>query len=140
MKKDRVQDKFLEELKKVPIVRVACKNSGILHNSIYRWRNEDPDFALLMEEALSEGEDHINDLSESQLISLIKDEKYPAIRFWLTHRHPKYKKQEVMAVRTVDNRLDEDVIIKELGLTREDFKEENRIKTAKRIADYLANL
>lgn len=137
MKKDRLQEKFLEELKQMPIVRVACKRSGISHNSVYRWRNEDPHFASLMDDALAEGEDFINDLSESQLLVLIREKQFAAIRFWLTHRHSKYKKQ---VEETTNDEYDSDQVIQALGLGPDDFKDEKMAETTKKIFDYLRRL
>lgn len=91
MKKNKKKDEFLDHLRKIPIVQVACEKSAISRNSVYRWRNEDKEFSQKMEEALAEGEALINDMSESQLLSLIKDKNWQSISFWLRHRHPKYK-------------------------------------------------
>ena len=44
-----------------------------------------------MEEALAEGEALVNDMSESQLLTLIKEKNFSAVRFWLNRRHPKFK-------------------------------------------------
>lgn len=91
MKKNKFQDQFLEELRKVPIVQVACEKTGLSRNSIYRWRKEDKDFLKKMDTALSEGVALVNDMSESQLLTLIKEKNYPAISFWLRHRNDNYK-------------------------------------------------
>ena len=91
MKKNKFQDQFLEELRKVPIVQVACEKTGLSRNSIYRWRKEDKDFLKKMDTALSEGVALVNDMSESQLLTLIKKKNYPAISFWLRHRNDNYK-------------------------------------------------
>ena len=48
MKKNKFQDQFLDELRKVPIVQVACEKTGLSRNSIYRWRKEDKDFLKKM--------------------------------------------------------------------------------------------
>lgn len=135
MKKHRLQNKFLDELRKVPIVQIACNKCGLSRNSVYRWRNEDPYFASLMNEALAEGDEVMNDLTESQLLSLIKDKKFNAIHFWLTHRHPKFKKQEVVV--NTDGDFNPDEVLRELGLTDEDFTEENRVATESKITEYL---
>jgi hypothetical protein len=45
MKKNKLQNKFFGELKKVPIVQVACEKTGVSRNSVYRWRKEDINFA-----------------------------------------------------------------------------------------------
>jgi hypothetical protein len=44
-----------------------------------------------MDTALSEGVALVNDMSESQLLTLIKEKNYPAISFWLRHRNDNYK-------------------------------------------------
>ena len=93
MKKNKLQDKFFEELKKVPIVEVACEKTGVSRNSVYRWRKEDKEFSEKMDLALQEGEDFVNDMSESQLLTLIKEKSYSAISFWLRHRNPKFKER-----------------------------------------------
>lgn len=91
MKKDRTKDLFLEQLRKVPIVQVSCEKVGVSRNTVYRWRKEDAAFAKAMYEALADGEAVVNDMSESQLLSKIKNGEWPPIAFWLRKRHPKFK-------------------------------------------------
>ena len=91
MKKNKFQDQFLDELRKVPIVQVACEKTGLSRNSVYRWRKEDKEFLKKMDDALAEGVALVNDMSESQLLTLIKEKNYPAISFWLKHRNDNYK-------------------------------------------------
>lgn len=91
MKKNKKQDEFLDHLRKVPIVLVACEKTALSRNTIYRWRKEDDEFAKAMEEALAEGEDLVNDMSESQLLTMIKEKNWSAISFWLRKRNPKFK-------------------------------------------------
>ncbi len=91
MKKNKVQDQLLEELTKVPIVQVACEKCGLSRNTVYRWRKEDLVFEKKMDEALASGVAFVNDMSESQLLTLIKEKSYQAISFWLRHRNDKYK-------------------------------------------------
>ena len=93
MKKDKVRDAFLENLRKVPIVQVACEKVGVSRNSVYRWRDSDPEFAKEMDKALEDGEALVNDMSESQLLTLIREKNFAAIRFWLRHRHDKYRER-----------------------------------------------
>ena len=93
MKRDRVQNRFLDELKKVPIVQVACERCGISRQSVYRWRLEDSEFRRRMMSALEEGDALVDDICESQLLSKVKDGHFPAIRYRLDRLHPKYRKQ-----------------------------------------------
>jgi hypothetical protein len=52
---------------------------------------DDKEFLKKMDTALSEGVSLVNDMSESQLLTLIKEKNYPAISFWLRHRNDNYK-------------------------------------------------
>ena len=91
MKKPKHSKLFLEELRKVPIIQVACEKTGVSRNTVYRWKREDKEFAKAVEDALSDGVSYVNDMSESQLLTLIKEKNFPAVRFWLNKRHPAYK-------------------------------------------------
>jgi len=91
MKKDRTKTLFLDQIRKIPIIQVACEKVGVARSSVYRWRDEDEEFRKILEEALAEGEALINEMSESQLISLIREKNWQAISFWLRKRSPKFK-------------------------------------------------
>jgi len=103
MKKDKTSKQFLEELKKVPIVQVACEKTGVSRNSVYRWRRGDKKFEEEMDKAMSEGVAFVNDMSESQLLTMIKEKNWSAISFWLRHRNDNYKtKIEVITNERID--------------------------------------
>ena len=44
-----------------------------------------------MDKAMIEGVAFVNDMSESQLLTLIKEKNWQAISFWLKHRNDNYK-------------------------------------------------
>lgn len=81
---------LIEQLKKIPIVQVACEKLSIGRATYYRWRKEDKDFAKQADTALEESSLLINDVAESQLISEIKNKNITAIIFWLKHHHKAY--------------------------------------------------
>ena len=81
---------LLDILKEMPIIQVACKKAGVSRATYYRWRNEDQEFAQASSSALKEGVDFINDMTETQIIQLIKEKKLPAIALWLKHNNPRY--------------------------------------------------
>ena len=101
-KKEKIRTSFLTELKKIPIVQVACERTGVSRNSIYRWKREDKAFSTAMDEALAEGEALVNDMSESQLLTLIKEKNWSAISFWLRHRNPKFRDKVEVTSRMED--------------------------------------
>jgi predicted DNA-binding transcriptional regulator AlpA len=103
MKKSKSAKQFLLELTRVPIVQVACEKAGLSRNTVYRWRKEDKEFEKKMDQALADGVALVNDMSESQLLTLIKEKNFPAVRFWLNKRHPAYKdKIEVTRAGTIE--------------------------------------
>lgn len=81
---------MVEALKEMPIIQVACKRAGIGRATYYRWKAEDIDFASECDAALREGIELINDMSESQIVQLIKERKLPAITLWLKNNNPRY--------------------------------------------------
>lgn len=91
MKKSKQSKEFIDALRKVPIVQVACDKAGLSRNTIYRWKREDTAFAEQFELAMEEGVEFVNDMSESQLLQLIKDRSFSAVRYWLNHHHPRFK-------------------------------------------------
>jgi len=98
MKKDKTKELLIEQLKKTPIAQIACEKIGISRATFYRWKKENKEFAETADEAITEGEMLITDMSESQLISLIRDKNFAAIQLWLRHHHPKYnQKVEITA-------------------------------------------
>ena len=82
---------FLEQLKKTPIIQIACEKLGVGRASFYRWKSEDTAFAKQVGEAILEGHLLVNDLAESQLISAVKDRNFQAIAYWLKHHHADYR-------------------------------------------------
>lgn len=90
MTPSNTKERLLEELRKAPVVQVACQKVGVGRTTYYRLCKEDPEFAKLADEALSEGRIVVNELGEAQTITLMKEKDIRAIRFWLTHNDPRY--------------------------------------------------
>ena len=90
-KNKQLKDKLLDQLRRVPIIEASCQKAGISRQTFYRWKFEDPEFAKEIEKAIDDGRMLVNDLSESQVLSLIRDKNWQAISFWLKHHHPSYK-------------------------------------------------
>lgn len=96
----------LEQLQKLPIVQVACQKSGISRATYYRWRNDSKKFSKEANEAIAEGIEVLNDLSETQLISAIKNQNFSAIRFWLQNRHKAYTTKVEVTERGMSDNQD----------------------------------
>jgi len=90
MKKKYKEDKFLEQLERVPNVSLACEKVGLSRNTVYRWCIEDTDFKARMDTALDSGVHSVNDLAESKLISHINNGNLRAIQYWLDNNKKNY--------------------------------------------------
>lgn len=84
------KDKFLEVLRKTPIIQLACERSGLSRASLYRWKKKSQTFAKEVDVALAEGIGFITDIAEGQLIQAIKEKNLGALTFWLRHHHATY--------------------------------------------------
>ena len=91
MKTAKQKQLVLEQLKKTPIIQVATEKVGIARSTFYRWKAQDTDFAVAVEEAVDQGVSLMNEYAESMLISAIKDRNLTAVFYWLNHRHPAYE-------------------------------------------------
>ncbi len=89
------KEALLGQLRRYPIIQVACEKADVGRATYYRWRDEDPTFALAADKAIIEGEELFNDLAEHQLMALMKDKHWPAIHYWLDKRHPKFNQTKV---------------------------------------------
>lgn len=91
MKKHRTKEKFLEELRKTPIVQVVCEKLGVSRNTYYRWVKEDLGYEIEATKALSEGEAVVNDVAESNVLRGIQNQDKDYTKYWLGHRNPRFK-------------------------------------------------
>ena len=89
-RQDEQKAALVEQIRRTPIIQVACEKTNIGRASYYRWIKDDAMFAKACRNALSEGVELISDLAESKLINAIKEQNQGAISFWLRHRHPAY--------------------------------------------------
>ena len=109
----RDRERVLVELRKMPIISVACERSDIGRTTVHRWINEDEEFERAVDEAMHQGDELMNDMGKSQLLSLIKDKKWEAVRYFLEKHHPEFlsekareaqnKKSEVKIILLHDN-------------------------------------
>ncbi|NCT00271.1 hypothetical protein GW765_04840 [Candidatus Parcubacteria bacterium] len=124
MKKDEELIKKLEdELVRVPIVTIACGNVGISRQTYYRWIREDSSIKDRLDKALKLGVASINDLGESKLIELMKNDHFGAVKYWLGNNNGKYlSPKPADVVRKLLNLEEEKIteIITRMVTTREE--------------------
>ncbi|MCK5332449.1 hypothetical protein KAJ41_01130 [Candidatus Parcubacteria bacterium] len=121
-RKDKNKELLIEQLKKTPIIQIVCEKLNIARSTFYRWKNDDAQFSKNVDNAIIEGNQLINDLAESKLISAIKDQNMTGIIFWLKNHHKTYAdKLELRGkIKTEINNLtpeQEELITKALELS-----------------------
>lgn len=89
-RQDRDKQALIEQLCRLPITQVAYEKVGITRMTASRWRKASKKFAEDMDAAMEEGREFINDLAESQVITLIRQGEIKAVRLWLQHNHKRY--------------------------------------------------
>ena len=92
MKSPNEKEKFLAVVREVPILAVACKNSGIAKSTVYRWIKRNSKFNEKLNEAMSEGRESVNDIAESQLIATMRKGERWAICYWLESNADRYRR------------------------------------------------
>lgn len=116
-KQHKKKAELIEQLKKTPIIQIACDKVGVGRATFYRWRKDDKEFAEQVEQSLNDGSYLVSDMAESKLISAIKKENLGAIIFWLKSHHPKYRTK--LDVNANFRNLDEPLTPEQESLVRE---------------------
>ena len=98
LKKDK--ELMLKALREMPIIAVACEKASVGRTTFYSWRKNNKEFLRLSDEAMKNGEEFLNDMAKSQLVSLMKDKYWPPIKYYLEHRHPEYIEKDYTKVKT----------------------------------------
>ena len=112
---EKQKELLLGHLRTVPIVEMACKRISISRATFYRWCSEDDEFKAEVENAKVEGVESLNDISEAQLVGLIKEKKFQAIALWLRHNHTRFMSEEKRdLVRRTQKRVELNLEQKEL--------------------------
>lgn len=128
---------IVEALKEMPIARVACKRAGVSRATYYRWRNEDKNFLQQCYEAISIGIESINEMSDSQLISLIGEKSLQAIKWWQQHNHERYgaKIKPHYSIETLRNLNPDDPKQKKIVEITQKYEDDLRNELVKDIHD-----
>ncbi len=116
-KQNKKKQELIEQLRKTPIIQIACEKVGVGRATFYRWRKEHKEFAEAVEQALNDGSSLVSDMAESKLISAIKKENLAAIIFWLKSHHTKYRTK--LQVNANIRNLDEPLTPEQEALVRE---------------------
>ena len=91
---------FLEQLKKNPIIQIACEKTNIGRSTFYRWIKTDPDFKQQVDKNQKKGILLMNDFAESKLLSAMKNDNMTATIFWLKNNNSRYSEKKINLSKT----------------------------------------
>src|SRR3989344_513676 len=86
----KMRQALLDQLERTPIIELACDKVGVSRTTFYRWIHASKTFAAAVEKSLTVGREFINDLAESQVITLVRQGEIKALRLWLQHNSARY--------------------------------------------------
>lgn len=89
-RQSKLKQALLEQLRRLPLREAAYDKVGVTRMTVSRWRKASKKFADEMDTAIAEGYEFICGIAESQLISLMRQGKFEAVRFILQSNSPRY--------------------------------------------------
>ncbi len=115
------KEAVIENLKRMPIIEIACNKSGVSRATYYRWKEQNPAFSQAVDKAQEEGEALIRDVAVSKIIKGINDDNLTAAMYWLNHRDPRFSNKVEISTTTKPqealSKEQEEVVKKALALT-----------------------
>ena len=82
---------LIEQLKKNPVIQIACEKLDIGRASHYRWYADDEEYAKAVDSAIAEGVTFVAEFAESQLLNAVRNSEPWAVSMVLRAMHPRYK-------------------------------------------------
>ena len=120
-RQNKDKESVIENLKRMPIIEVACNKAGISRATFYRWKESDPSFSQMADRAQEEGESLIKDVAVSKIIKGINEDNLSAAMYWLNHRDPRFSnKVEISANSKIQESLSgeqQEIVKKALVMT-----------------------
>lgn len=87
------KSRLLQILSEARFIGPACKRVGISRATFYRWMESNIDFRIEVEKAMKSGQENMVDGAEVALYSLVREKKFPAIKYYLEHNSDRYRPQ-----------------------------------------------
>ena len=99
----KLEESIVTLLRKGHVIEIVCQQCKITRQTLSRWKRESVEFAKVVDEAIAEGKEFLNDISEASLISAVKENNLSAIMYYLKHNHPSYKTRVEVEARILNS-------------------------------------
>jgi hypothetical protein len=101
-KTEALMNKILEEIERTGTIQIACDKNGVSRNTFYQWIKKDKQFSERARHSIALGVGYVNDVATSNVLSAIKAKDMKATIFWLTHRHPEFRRPYIHRIDSDD--------------------------------------
>ncbi len=85
------KEDLIDQLKKNPVIQIACEKLDIGRATHYRWYADDEEYAKAVDSAIAEGVTFVAEFAESQLLNAVRNGDPWAVSMVLRAMHPRYK-------------------------------------------------
>ena len=132
------REEFLKELLKSGYITQACRALGMSSSTVYKWKNQDEEFAAKLKEVRKVGRIKTDDYVESKLIEKIKDGDTTAIIFYCKTRmrYRGYSQTDISIQMNKETNVTN--VVNNISIETEADLEEELRKTASKIQEYRA--
>ncbi len=107
LNKRKATKELTKELEKNYLLQGACNKLGLTRSTVYRWMQENEEFAVKLRTAQAIGRRSMSDYVESKLLKNIGDHNQRAIEFWLKCNNEHYRSNEKALDRQIDSLKDQ---------------------------------
>ena len=112
-RRDTKKKRFIETLASQGTVSHAAQAAGVSRNTVYRWRDDDPEFAILWDEAHEQAVDSV----ESVLFQKALSGDSICLIFYLKAHRPIYRDRLTIDIEQLKSDIEERMA--RLGMTRD---------------------
>ncbi len=102
LNKRKALKELVRELEKNYLLQRACNKLGLARSTVYRWMQEDQEFAAAIHRAQAIGRRYMSDFVESKLLKNVENQEQRAIEFWLKSNNEHYRSHNTALDRQVD--------------------------------------
>lgn len=86
----------IDEIRNELTIKGVCKKLGLSRQTIYRWLEEDKNFAEQLKQSRKDAINEMNDECENKVVQKIRNDDSGMIKFWLRYHHDDYKQSYII--------------------------------------------
>jgi len=90
------KEDVIKEIQNELTIKAVCDKLDLSRQTIYRWIEEDDEFAEQLKQARKDAINAMNDICENKVVQKIMADNDGMIKFWLRYHHNDYKQSYII--------------------------------------------